>query len=148
MTNLRLNKLAYFAQAYNLGLYNDVLFKEDIEAWKFGPVVRDIYDEYKIYGEKNLPAPENNLKLSKQDFRLLSAVLFKYGNYSSSDLIKLTHKKGSPWDTVYHSEENIIPPSLIASYYKKENLFVYPEDKIIRKRDKDGYILLPEDFND
>ena len=36
ITNLKLNKLLYFAQGVSLARTNNPLFQEAIEAWKFG----------------------------------------------------------------------------------------------------------------
>ena len=46
VTNLRLQKLLYFAQGWSLARYGKPLFDAPIEAWKFGPVVREVYNEY------------------------------------------------------------------------------------------------------
>ena len=56
ISNLRLQKLLYFIQAYYLGLKNKMpLFKEDFEAWDFGPVIPCVYQEYKAFGGSNIP---------------------------------------------------------------------------------------------
>ena len=36
MTNLRVNKLLYFAQAWSVVRRNKPLFEEDMQAWKYG----------------------------------------------------------------------------------------------------------------
>ncbi len=42
ISNLKLQKLLYYAQGFHLALYDKLLFSEDIEAWQHGPVVRDV----------------------------------------------------------------------------------------------------------
>ena len=44
MTNLRLQKILYFIQAFSLISTGHPLFKEDILAWQYGPVVKEVYD--------------------------------------------------------------------------------------------------------
>ena len=39
LTNMKLNKLLYFAQGYYLKKYGRPLFDNAIEAWEHGPVV-------------------------------------------------------------------------------------------------------------
>ena len=39
ITNLRLQKILYFIQAYFLKIKKEPCFKENMEAWDFGPVV-------------------------------------------------------------------------------------------------------------
>ncbi len=43
ITQLKLQKLMYIAQGIHLALYDAPLFKEEIEAWQHGPVVRELY---------------------------------------------------------------------------------------------------------
>src|SRR5947209_10944283 len=45
LTNLRLQKLLYYAQAWSLVLRESELFPEEIEAWRWGPVVPVVYGE-------------------------------------------------------------------------------------------------------
>ena len=47
MTNLKLNKLLYYAQGVFLARTGKPLFDDDIEAWDLGPVVSCIYQKYK-----------------------------------------------------------------------------------------------------
>ena len=50
ITNLKLQKLLYFAQGWFLALYDTPLFKEEIQAWIHGPVVATVYHSYKGFG--------------------------------------------------------------------------------------------------
>jgi len=49
LTNLKLQKLLYYSQAWYLALNDETLFSDDIEAWVHGPVVSSVYQEYKKY---------------------------------------------------------------------------------------------------
>ena len=50
VTQMKLQKLVYFAQGFNLALDRGALIKERFQAWEYGPVVPEIYAQYKIYG--------------------------------------------------------------------------------------------------
>lgn len=50
MTNMRVNKLLYFAQGECLRQLGKPLFDEDMEAWDYGPVVPSVYRTYKEFG--------------------------------------------------------------------------------------------------
>jgi uncharacterized phage-associated protein len=50
MSNLKLQKLMYYAQGFSLVLFNKPLFPERIEAWIHGPVIPAVYHKYKGYG--------------------------------------------------------------------------------------------------
>jgi uncharacterized phage-associated protein len=59
ISNLKLQKLLYYAQGFHLALYDEPLFPEAIEAWTHGPVVPDLYRHYKKYGAGAIPCPED-----------------------------------------------------------------------------------------
>ena len=46
---LKLQKLLYLAQGYSYAFYDRPLFKDDLEGWVHGPVVRNVYDIFKNY---------------------------------------------------------------------------------------------------
>src|ERR1700743_3270603 len=52
ITQMKLQKIVYFAQGVYLNLFNKPLVREAFQAWKFGPVVPDIYRIFKFYGSK------------------------------------------------------------------------------------------------
>ena len=47
ISNLKLQKLLYYAQSAYLALKNTPLFSNNIIAWNHGPVVEEIYQKYK-----------------------------------------------------------------------------------------------------
>jgi len=55
ITNLRLQKMLYFVQAYFLINRGRKCFKEGFEAWMYGPVVKKAYRAFKAYGGGALP---------------------------------------------------------------------------------------------
>ena len=50
LTNLKLQKLLYLAQGRYMAKTGKQLFSDQIEAWSLGPVVRTVYDTYKVCG--------------------------------------------------------------------------------------------------
>lgn len=50
ISNFKLQKILYFVQAFFLEAKNEECFREEIEAWDFGPVVPEVYREYRKYG--------------------------------------------------------------------------------------------------
>ena len=49
ISNLKLQKLVYYAQAWHLGIYDTPLFDEEFEAWVHGPVIPSLFEEYKEF---------------------------------------------------------------------------------------------------
>ncbi len=62
LTPMHIQKLIYFAHGWNLALTGEPLIRERVEAWDYGPVIRALYGELKVFGSgaitKNLLEPE------------------------------------------------------------------------------------------
>lgn len=54
INNLRLQKIMYFLQARFLVEKNVPLFNENLQKWKYGPVVPSVYHEYKSSGASQI----------------------------------------------------------------------------------------------
>lgn len=99
VTPLNLEKLLYYAQGWHLALRDEPLFDEEIEAWRFGPVVPAIYRRFRFFGNKPIEAsaitnPE--ALLSPASMSIIDQVLEHYGRFTSSELVGMTHRE-SPW---------------------------------------------------
>ncbi len=55
ISNLKLQKLLYYAQGLHLALHDRPLFDASIVKWTHGPVVEDIYRRYKSHGSSGIP---------------------------------------------------------------------------------------------
>jgi uncharacterized phage-associated protein len=136
---MKLQKLIYYAHAWHLAFLGTPLIREEVQAWKFGPVIEDIYFAFKEFGNttitnnaSELVFNDNGLQLltpfvdAEDDNanRLLSEIIRIYGSYSPIQLSNLTHADDEPWRIVanqYNEElpRNIeIPNSLIESIFK------------------------------
>src|SRR6266446_3445682 len=59
VTNLKLQKLLYYAQAWKLALHGKPLFNDRIEAWVHGPVVPVVFREYRDFKWAPLPVDQS-----------------------------------------------------------------------------------------
>jgi uncharacterized phage-associated protein len=129
VTQMKLQKMVYFAHGYHLALYNDPLIKEEFQAWKFGPVVPAIYQDYKLYGSDKIidigliTSSYNILDLAKLDGNALDAINYTWEatkGLSATALSSWSHKKGGPWDRVYKPGEMdlTIDNTFIKEYFK------------------------------
>ena len=98
VSNLKLQKLLYYAQGYHLALYNTRLFSEDLYAWQYGPVVQEVYHEFKGYGAQAIEVPQafDFATLSPNELELINEVNALYGQYSAVKLMEMTHNE-TPW---------------------------------------------------
>ena len=104
ITNLKLQKLLYYAQGYYLARKNDPLFKEDFIAWEHGPVIRKVYDEYKKNGAKGIEYNEDfNISIDRETEIILNEVYEKFGQFSAWKLRDMTHQE-MPWRTTTRND--------------------------------------------
>ena len=98
ITNLKMQKLVYYAQGFALAIFNAPLFSEDIEAWTYGPVVPELYHEFKQYGGNPIPRPDHFdcSMFSEEEKNLLDNVYSEYGQFSAWRLRDMTHNE-PPW---------------------------------------------------
>jgi len=94
---MKLHKLAYYCQAWSLVWDEEPLFKERIEAWANGPVVKELYEIHK--GKFKLALadlPGNPDVLNDEQRETVLVVLKDYGDKPSQWLSDLTHLE-APW---------------------------------------------------
>lgn len=158
LTNLKLNKLMYFAQGHSLQRNNIPLFHEDIQAWKHGPVIPQVYHNFKAY--KNAPITRlcgefDISKFNDDEKELLVDVAREYGQYTGKTLRSMTHKAGTPWSQVYNPQDRniVISQDAIKQYFDKQpdiqiKDIEFADDEFVGYRDENGYLVLPKELDD
>ena len=122
ISNLKLQKLVYYAQGYHLAMFDKALFPEVIEAWGHGPVVRDLYREYKKYGGGPIPKAEDfDINVLGEDTRkFLNEVYAARGQFTAWRLRQMTHAE-APWANSYEPGLNHeITHEKLARYFKTQ----------------------------
>jgi uncharacterized phage-associated protein len=114
LTNMTINKVVFFLHAWYLAKTGEPLVSAKIEAWDYGPVFRELYGEFKKFGNKRITskATRRNVRtmqqevcvgcFSKQDLEFLSPLIEDYAQMSAGKLVELSHVRGGPWDQVYN----------------------------------------------
>ena len=136
VTPLKLQKLLYYCQGYSLALTGKPIFPEKIEAWKYGPVVDSVYQEYKKYEGSIIPYSEmgtddnSDEKLSE----IVHLVLLDKGQYSGTTLAQATHKE-RPWResyggqyTNYPISEKVMKEHFMQEFLKREEDYTVEDD--------------------
>ena len=115
ISNLKLQKLLYYAQGMYLALYDKPLFAEPIAAWQYGPVVEGVYQKYKgnnADGIKIYSPPTENF--SEQEEATLQFVQNAFGQFSAWKLAEMTHNE-TPWKET--PRNGIIPLEKMKKYF-------------------------------
>lgn len=139
ITNLELQKYLYFVNAKFLYESGQPLFEEPIEKWKFGPVVSEVYHQYKhnkgnkiteLSQHESIIFADNGITIEHNYFdeksipdcikESIEESIEKLSSYDSFELVEETHKH-SEWK---NDEEKILNgvPHLI---YNQDSLIKY-----------------------
>lgn len=96
LSTMKLQKLAFYSQAYHLVRTGSELFPEDFQAWANGPVSPALFSRHRkrfvisrgAFGERNAP--------SRDEAASIDHVLSRLGEYNGSQLSDMSHKE-APW---------------------------------------------------
>lgn len=117
ISNLKLQKLLYYAQGCYLAITNKPLFDEEILAWKHGPVVYEVYQDYKKYGSYGIPDDKLEIvDIDEYTENILNQVYDIFGQYSAWGLRNMTHQE-KPWKET--KQNDVIDLDLIKEYFKE-----------------------------
>ena len=88
---MKMHKMMYFSQRESLMNTDNPLFEDLFEAWKFGPVLRTVRNEYK---SGNMFAFVSE-RLDKEEQKLVDSVFERYDSFNAWDLSSLSHEEFS-----------------------------------------------------
>ena len=104
ISNLKLQKLLYYAQGFHLAFFDQVLFPEAIKAWMYGPVVPQVWHKYKDFGSGPISVEPVNLeRYSPRTREFLDEVYEVYGQFTAPRLRDMKHSE-PPWKNTRQGE--------------------------------------------
>lgn len=125
MTQKKLQILCYYAQAWYFTLcHNGPLFRNEFQAWVYGPTCPELHEKYSSYAFfVSLPqCADNSASFSEKKLDILEAVWNTYGPLSEDELEMLIHREdpwiaargdAKPWETC----KNVISLESMKEYY-------------------------------
>lgn len=128
ISNLKLQKLCYFAQAISLAENDAALFQEEIEAWAHGPVVPVLYKRFRKYGWQGIDPTDRRRHaeaLNGKNLPIIEQVWGVLSPMSAKMLERLTHDH-EPWREAYGDTpmggrcSEIISIASIKAFYRQE----------------------------
>ena len=121
LTPMQLLKLVFLCHGWMLGLYGRALIQEPVQAWKYGPVIPDLYRAIKRYrnGPVTAQLAGQAACFDELEADLVRQVFDLYGAYDGRVLSSMTHETGSPWDQTWVRGERglVISEDVIRDYY-------------------------------
>ena len=144
-THLKLEKLVYMCYADYLCKEDAKLFDDTIYAYRLGPVIKTVYEKYKkkrTLLSKEPAVEDDKIMYDRQEEKMqiksrilaskdglkkiisIDQTLDKFGDYTATQLVDITHKKTSPWYKVGCGEikDQIISDEMIKKYHKYEKM--------------------------
>lgn len=117
-SHLKLEKLCYLCYADYLCKAGKRLFEDKIYAFRYGPVVGTVYENYKKYGDLEIDEYEKIIEKQErlelpwesrisfaengiEKVKSINETLEKYGKLPAWELVQITHNEGTPWEHVY-----------------------------------------------
>ncbi|PPT93946.1 hypothetical protein XaraCFBP7407_16405 [Xanthomonas arboricola pv. arracaciae] len=124
MSAMKLQKLAYYCQAWHMVWDDEELFAEDFQAWANGPVVPSLYEIHRGMFQVNVDLFKNGKtkNLSKNAKNSIDKVLSFYGTKTAFWLSNLTHQE-DPWKDARNglpagaNSNAVIPKASMVEYY-------------------------------
>ncbi|KAB2914479.1 MAG: DUF4065 domain-containing protein [Bacteroidetes bacterium] len=139
VTQMKVQKVVFFAQGLCLAFHGFPIVNEEFEAWKYGPVLPKIYRFYNRWGSMPITkkaefglVQDGNEIFGIDVFpdnieKILDLTWEATKNVDAAVLSGWTHIKGSPWDKHYiEGKNNRIPNEEIKAYFL---------EKVIKKKD-------------
>lgn len=140
ISNLKLQKILYYIQAAFLVEKEKACFDEEIVNWRHGPVIEDVYHEYKVFSDNDICERQNEfiefifnndfsvdqnirrfdeIKIDILDENLIQKVIDALIDFDAWELVRRTHEE-EPWELT--SNGDVISKELIKSYFGKSSI--------------------------
>lgn len=114
ISNMKLQKLLYFAHGFWLANTGVPLIGELPQAWQYGPVYPSVYHEFKHCGSGPIERPATEIDFStlavspvplpdENVMAFLGAVYNSYGTQTAIQLSAISHLPGSPWAKTWNA---------------------------------------------
>ena len=121
ISNLKLQKLLYYAQGHFLACNGEPLFDDPNQAWSHGPVVPGVYHAFKKFRSGDVQLEESDDftfdRIDNETTQFLLGVWDKYAKFSPWGLRNMTHSE-PPWKDSFDGSHNVvIPIASIRSYF-------------------------------
>lgn len=111
VTHKQLQKLCYYVDVWSYGLWNRSVTRDKFEAWRHGPVNRNLFEYYR--GQRIIKNIFHLVEtLSTNEKVLISAIWEMYGNKTGDELEQMTHRE-KPWKVARQGLEEWEPSTVI-----------------------------------
>lgn len=108
ISNLKLQKMLYFVQRNEIQ-NGRIAFQDRIEAWKFGPVIPNVY--YEFSGRGSLPITANEIpyvpQLDENLGNIITEIFNQWFDRDVWEMVRATHREGGAWFNAFVGNEGL-----------------------------------------
>ncbi len=143
LSPMAIQKLVYFAHGWHLAITDEPLINQRVEAWEFGPVIGDVYREFRNFGRNIIKtraskwvygdsfAEDATMETfcvewsrDSKSKSIVDRVWEVYKGFTAVQLSNLTHTEGSPWSETREKssgeKHRIINDELIRLWFRAQ----------------------------
>jgi uncharacterized phage-associated protein len=139
---MKMQKLLFYAHAWWLAAADEPLFDEEIYAWPWGPVVPNVYGEFREFGRRPIVGKRATELVRIGDgplsfrvrepekprpdvLKFLESLWSSHRGFTGIQLSNATHAEGEPWTIVKDQyvdldSKPLIPNELIKEVFKNK----------------------------
>ena len=126
LTVMSLVKYVYFAHGWTLGYTGKPLIYHNVRAWKYGPVIPEVYYAFRKHGFIILDQAKKGSWWNEKPYttepterqsKIIDGVFSEYSKLDAFEMSDITHHTNSPWSK-YRGNHSIIPDKEIQEYYE------------------------------
>jgi len=123
LSNLKLQKLLYYAQGYHLAATGEPLYETPVRAWEHGPVVPEIWHRHRTdIGWLTIDAVPVAPQVPEVFAATVGLVLDEFLGFSAEELRAMSHEE-APWRVTRRANPDtaspIIPVEMIGGYFRE-----------------------------
>lgn len=125
LTPMQIIKLVYLCHGWMLGLYGRPLINEPVEAWQYGPVIRNLYRSVREYKsshiDRKITGGSDLAEFDDAELDVMDQVIGAYGDSSGIKLSKMTHAIDTPWSITWKDKgkNSVISNDIIQEHFSR-----------------------------
>ena len=138
-TMFQVLKMALLSHGYTLAIRGKPLFVEEIQAWRYGPVIPALYNALRVHGGAPIPrlyscrtpviGPDLGGRMGElagmfepENLEIVEKTVETFRDYKAFQLSYITHMDGSPWKAAYGRDGLYAPieDGEMMSYYRRQ----------------------------
>ena len=94
----------------------------DVARYINGPVVPEVYREYKMFGSAHIPCGDmmDDFDIDESDKKMINGIVDRCNKYTAARLVDISHRH-APWKDAHESGKTVIDIAEIRNYFLRKS---------------------------